>query len=131
MAVLAMDGLDVYDDKAAVLAAGWAISGQDSPTNFTYEATGGRFGGGALKGIIDINGWEMTIPGGIAENATVIVQFAYFFLTNDGNEEIIFLVDTAGSPALRIAMNPDQSIDLKNPAGDVATSAAGVMVANT
>ena len=132
MALLAMDGLDVYDDKAAVLAAGWAITAEDTGSNFTYEATGGRFGGGALKGVLDINGWEMTIPGGIAESATVIIQFAYFFLTNDGNEEIIFLIETAGSPAMRLAMNNDQSLDLKNRAGaDVATSAAAVMTANT
>jgi hypothetical protein len=128
MAILFMDGFDLYDTAADVVAAAWS---RESLTQNLLDTTGGRYGGGCIYGTASgtnwIRGFTPVAPGG-----TVIVCWAYKHDGGGGSADEFFSLRTpTGSQLMRMTHNASGAITTHPQTGAALGTSSNVLTANT
>lgn len=120
MAVILMDGFDLYANKADVIAAGW---GSEHVSNIDFSTTLGRFGGGCLTSTGGSSGWVtgLDLVGG---DTLHIACSCYLNLTGGGASDVLIQGKNVDNENI-FRLDINASGDLK------AINAAGVQVGST
>lgn len=123
MAILFMDGLDVYDDADSAAAVGWAYTG--GSFNATFSKTAGRFGGGALvtPAALTSNFWQYAYP--LANNTTYYYSFSLkaSALASGAPERLFSILDIGASTLFLLSLTSAGTLRIANAAGTTTDSA--------
>lgn len=128
MALIFMDGLDVYDNFADITSSpNWSVSGTP-----TFSTTQGRFGGGCIRTDSFFAYWSLGLP--LLTNKDY--YFSFSFLTHTlpaiGTCEFVKFVSTGASNIMRLSLTPGGTILIGDRFGNLSSSSvSGAMVSNT
>lgn len=133
MALLFMDGFDIYTDRADVLLTGhgWLTDGAAAQTDFS--TTGGRYGGGALTNVGGSNfTWRYQFPTDLAQGTTLIIQF--FYKSNDSTdaspETLVSAFSASGIAAFNLTQQGTNGDLVLVPNGGASQTMAGALPAD-
>lgn len=128
MAVLFMDGFDIYSNAADAIVGGWT----NENANQTFSTTNGRFGGGCLQNGVTTTGWHA--PAVVAVGDTVIISFAYWVNHTGGgaSDTIIRGNDRNGAQLFRLEHNTSGDLKAYNqPNTQVGSTASGALASSS
>ena len=128
MAVLFMDGFDLYANIADVVKGGWWYEN----ANQTFSTTNGRHGGGCLQNTVANASWGA--PAVIATGGTLILAFS-FYLTNRASggatDTVLSGRDRTGAQMFRLEMNTSGDLKAYNqPNSQVGSTASAALSDN-
>ena len=128
MAILFMDGLDVYENVDALTATGWSY--RVGTTVGTFSTSAGRFGGGAIVALPASNSviWQMQYA--LANNKDYFWSFSLKVgsLPTAVAQRIVAIVDPVGNTNFLISIMPSGAIRVSD-ALLATTDSAGAVVA--
>jgi hypothetical protein len=132
MAILFMDGLDVYENVDAPTAIGWSY--RVGATVATFSTALGRFGGAALEARASANSAIWQYPYAFSTNTDYFTSFSFRAnsIPGSGVQRFFGLTDTAGAQCFLLSLTSTGAIRYANAPGTTTSdSAAGVITAST
>lgn len=91
MAIIFMDGFDLYSDTVDLYNTGWY---RESATSNFLRVGEGKYGGNAIESVTAANGWQRPLPKTVAPGTTLFVSFWYWHDGLGGAANNILLLRT-------------------------------------
>ena len=132
MAILFMDGLDVYEDVDATTAVGWNYRAGSNLA--TFSKTLGRFGGGTVVAAGSVNSTIWQYPFAFSTNTDYFTSFSFKAknIPASGAQRFFGLSDAAGNLCFQLSITSTSAIRYANAPGPTTDSVAtGLIAAST
>jgi len=123
VALISISGLDVFDDRADAIAAGWTVQ---NTTNTTFSTSNGRFGGGAWNNTSATTYFLLNSPNPTTQGNNAFVSFAYWHNGAGGaTDGLVQLSNISSQSLMTIRHNAAGQVLAYNSPGSLVGSSAG------